>query len=409
MNVSAIEIKASNRNILSKVAVSVLPLLLLCQPQTALAAAADAQFQKFITDLCTGIITKPPGVVWDTTTLQTMCTNAQSGFAGQGGATVSANLGTANAGNGTLRNKVLRQRLDEEEQKDKPKKEGASADGGGWGLLVAPQYGKGKRIETDLENGFNSDLKGLSVGLDYRFSDRFVLGAMVGHIQDEATFLNSAGQLKTSNNTLTVYFTWLSAGSITIDGYAGYGKRKLESQRKVVFGTSISGTASGNTPGQQSMGGLSVSYNKDIGRVSFSPFISVDSIKTTFDGYNETGTTLLELHFSDRKSLSTTSSVGARASTSHGYDWGSLSPSVRLAAVHEFQNNAVQIRNELVLTPGAGFLVATDAPDRNYLNAGAGLAAGLNGGTQMYLNYEARVKDAFLKSWAVSAGVLVEY
>jgi uncharacterized protein YhjY with autotransporter beta-barrel domain len=409
MNVSAIEIKASNRNILSKVAVSVLPLLLLCQPQTALAAAAaDAQFQKFITDLCQGTITPPPGVVWDTAALLTMCTNAQSGFAGAGVATVSANLGAANAGSGAgSRNKVLRQRLDEEEQKDKPK--GASADGGGWGLLVAPQYGKSRRIDTDLENGFNSDLKGLALGLDYRFSDRFVLGAMLGHIQDKATFLNSGGYLKTSNNTLTAYFTWLPTGSVAIDGYLGYGKNKLDSQRNVVFGTAISGPVSGNTTGRQMMGGLSVSYNKDIGRVSFSPFINVDGIKTTFDGFNETGATLLELHFSDRKSLSTTSSVGARASTSHGYGWGSLSPSVRLAAVHEYQNNAAQINNELVLTPGAGFLVATDAPDRNYLSAGVGLAAGLNGGTQMYLNYEARVKDALLKSWAVSAGVLVEY
>lgn len=95
-------------------------------------------------------------------------------------------------------------------------------------------------------------------------------------------------------------------------------------------------------------------------------------------------------------------------STSYGYDWGTLFPSARIAAVHEFQNQSKQIRNELVLTPGTGFLVATDAPDRNYLNIGLGVAAALNGGTQMFLDYEKRTQDRLLSSWAISAGVLLE-
>lgn len=337
-----------------------------------------------------------------------MCTLTSSGFAGAGPAP-SVNLGTGNAGNrSALRNKIIRQSLGEEE-KAKPKKKAASADGGGWGLLLAPQYSKSKRVESNLENGFNADLMGLGMGLDYRFSNRFVFGALVSHVKDKATFLNSAGKLDTKSNTLTMYGTWLPSDNFSVDGYLGYGQIKLDSERHVVFGTVINGIASGNTTGKQIMGGFSASYQRDFGRVNVSPFINLNSIKTTFDGYNETGTTTLELRFNERKSLSTTGSVGARASTAHGYRWGSLSPSVRVAAVHEYQNNAVQISNELVLTPGAGFLVATDSPDRNYLSAGAGVAAGLNNGTQLFLNYETRVKDKFLTSWAVSGGVLMEF
>jgi outer membrane autotransporter protein len=406
MHNSAIKRKGS----LGKIGVGGLTLscsliVLLLGPQSALAAASDVPFQQYVTDICFGVTTPPSGVVWDTAA---MCTNASSGFFGSG-QSVSPNLGTANAGNNAVsrRNKVFREQLDEE--KDKPKKKGASADGGKWGLLVAPQYGKSNRIETDLENGFDSDLKGLALGLDFRSSDTLVFGAMLGRVRDEAAFLNGAGSLDTQSNTLSLYGTWLHSESVAVDGYMGYGKIELDSARRVVFGTAINGTAIGNTKGQQILAGFSASYQQDFGSVNLSPFFGIDAIETRFDGYNETGTTTLELHFGDRKTRSVTSSVGVRATTSHGFEWGSLSPSLRFAAVHEFQNNATQINNELVITPGAGFLVTTDEPDRNYVNAGLGIAAGLNSGMQLFLNYEKRIGDKLLDTWAVSGGLLMEF
>jgi len=55
-------------------------------------------------------------------------------------------------------------------------------------VLVAPQYGKSTRPETGLENGFQSELKGLLIGLDYRFSDNFVFGAAVGQTKTRPNF-----------------------------------------------------------------------------------------------------------------------------------------------------------------------------------------------------------------------------
>ena len=82
---------------------------------------------------------------------------------------------------------------------------------------------------------------------------------------------------------------------------------------------------------------------------------------------------------------------------------------MRLAAVHEFQNKSQQISNELVVTPGAGFLVQTDSPDRNYLNVGLNMVAALNGGAQLFLDYDKRTQDKLLSSWAVSLGGLFEF
>lgn len=369
-------------------------------PLQAGAATADARFKQYITDICNGKIAAASGVVWDTATLNTMC--SAGFFLPNGAAPVSVGTGSG----GASRNNKFREQLDDE--KEKSNKKGASADGGKWGLLFAPQYGKSSRPETELESGFNSALKGIAIGLDYRFSDTLVSGALLGHTRDNATFLNSTSSLKTSNNTLTLYGTWLPSDSMAVDGYLGYGQVKFASQRHIVLG-SIDGIASGNVTGKQTMAGLAASYQQDFGRVNLSPFINLDGVKTTFDGYNETGATTLELHYSERSVLSVTSSLGARASTTHGYDWGTLIPSLRVAAVHEYQNNVSQTKNELISAPGSGYFMASDAPDRNYLTAGLGVAAALNGGAQLFLNYEKRMKDKLLNSWAVSAGVLVEF
>jgi uncharacterized protein YhjY with autotransporter beta-barrel domain len=406
MNSEAIKFSVGRCAFIGKFSVLVLTLLLGLVPQQATASTTDTQFRQFITDLCGGKIPQPPGAVWNRAALNQMCTNAASGFIGSPGAAL-ANVGTASAGAGltSRKKKGLRERMDE--QKEKPGK-GASADGGGWGFLITPQYGNSDRTETDLENGYQSKLNGLVAGLDYRFSDSLVIGATLGQIKDNATFLNSAGSLKTSNNTFNFYGTWIASDNTSIDGYLGYGKLNLDSNRHIEFGL-ISGTTSGSTNGRQIMAGMSASYQTDLGRANLAPFINLDYIKTSFNGYDENGATTMELHYGDRSTISFTSSLGARVSTSYGYDWGTLQPSARLAAVHEFQNKSRQLTNELVSTPGTGFQVTTDSPDRNYLNLGLGVSAALNGGTQLFLDYEKRAQDKLLSSWAISLGALMEF
>lgn len=406
MQTEARKLEVNRYAFISKFSVLALTLCVGLLSQQVSATTGDTQYRQFITDLCGGFITPPSGVVWDTATLSQMCTDAASGFIGSGGVAI-ANVSTSGAGGSLASHKKKGIAELNDKQKDKPAK-GASADGGGWGLLVAPQYGKGNRLGTDLENGYQSDLKGLVIGVDYRFSDDFVLGLAVGQTKDEATFLDSAGFLKTSSNTATIYGTWLASEKSSIDGYLGYGKLNIDNQRKVTFGV-ISGVTGGSTTGQQIMAGMSTSYQINVDRFDLAPFISIDYIKTDINAFSETGTTTMELHYSDRSTTSLISGVGAQILTSYGFDWGTLTPYGRLAAVHEFKNNVKQISNELVSAPGVGITVSTDAPDRNYLNVGLGVSAALNSGAQLFIDYDKRARDRLLSSWAISLGVLMEY
>lgn len=369
--------------------------------------AINDRFELYIKSICD---TVPAPAGWDTAKLSSLCAVAfTGGFAGGGAGSTSSssNLGTADATVGSVspKNKEIHECLDDFDQKSDEK--GCAT--GGWGLLLSTQFGRSTRPETELENGFQSDLRGLLVGLDYRFSDSFILGAAASQTRDEAAFVNNAGSLKTSNNVFTMYATWLPTEKVSVDGYLGYGAVNFDSQRSIVFNTTIAGTAIGNTTGRQAMAGLSSAYQAKLGKTNVSPFFNLDYIKTDIRGYNESGTTNLELHYGDRTTISATASLGARLSQSYPFKWGSLTPSLHGAGVHEFQNNASQISNELVITPGTGFLVETDAPDRDYFLTGLGVVAALNSGTQLFLNYEKRSGDSLLDSWAVSLGLLKEF
>lgn len=400
--------KASGIALMGKVLVGVMVVGAGMMPMGARAAASDAQFNQFMNDLCiVGSITPPPGVTWDVASLNLMCTNYQSAAAGPSGFAQSSNLGMTNAGGTTSSKKKKGGRISFESQSNKPEK-GASADGTGWGLLITPQYGKSTRADTYLEHGYHSTLKGLAIGADYRFSDSSIIGVLFGQTNDEAILMNNSGASKSANSSATIYATEMFSEAFVLDGYLGYISNKYENRRTVEYGL-ISGLINGKTSGQQIMAGISASYHAKQGAVNLTPFANFDYIKTKINGFAETGGTLLEMRYSDRTAISSTTSLGFRLDGEHNYAWGAISPSVRLATVHEFQNKSKQIQNELVLTPGAGFQITTDSPDRNYLNLGLGVSASLSRGGQLFLDYEKRTQDKLLSSWAVSLGGLFEF
>ncbi len=372
--------------------------------QASADTAINDRFELYIFNICNN---PSPPASWDQAKLNTLCTAASTGgyVLGNAGYSSSSNLGTSDPSSGTTspNHREVYECLD-----DFNREAGSGCATGGWGLLLSTQFGRSVRPETELENGFQSDLRSLLIGLDYRFTDSFILGATASQTRDDADFINNAGSLKTINNILTMYTTWLPTEKISVDGYIGYGAVNFDSKRQIYFGP-ISGTTIGNTTGRQAMAGISSAYQSKLGNINVSPFLNLDYIKTDIRGYNESGTTNLELHYGDRTTISATASLGARLSQSYTFKWGSLTPSLHGAGVHEFQNNSTLINNELVLTPGTGFLVETDAPDRDYFLSGLGVVAALNSGTQLFMNYEKRSGDSLLDSWVVSLGLLKEF
>jgi len=84
-------------------------------------------------------------------------------------------------------------------------------------------------------------------------------------------------------------------------------------------------------------------------------------------------------------------------------------PSVRVAYVHEFEDNARTVSPRLVVDPATSIPFTTDSPDRDYYVTGAGATIEMRRGTQLFVDYEKRSGHRFIETWAASVGVILEF
>jgi hypothetical protein len=90
--------------------------------------------------------------------------------------------------------------------------------------------------------------------------------------------------------------------------------------------------------------------------------------------------------------------------------WGVLLSQLRVAAVHELEDDPRPIRGHLTAQPGAGqFTLMTAARDRDYFHAGAGLAATLARGRSLFVDYERDFSRRGLSVGTLSAGLRLAF
>jgi len=331
-----------------------------------------------------------------------------SGSSGVGA--ISAQTGTSEA---IARQQVdsIQDRLDELQDEEEPR--------GGWGLLLSVQGGETERDETEHELGYDSELEGVVIGLDYRFNDALVAGVALGVTSDEAEYDGDTGDLETDSESVIAYLTYLVGAGGYINGYIGAAPLEYTNTRHltididpVVGLPSISGTIKSEYEGDQTMYGISGGYDWYPGNYSVGVFATWDYSDTEVDAYEEEGDTGFELEYPDQDTESSAFSLGVNGSVSFDLGWAALIPNASLAAVYEDKLDAQKFGTKLVVMPDSHpeeFVLETDDPDRHYGIATLGLVLASNSGTQYFLTYEQLLEHDFYETWSLSAGALIEF
>jgi uncharacterized protein YhjY with autotransporter beta-barrel domain len=307
----------------------------------------------------------------------------------------------------------IQDRLDELQDEEDPT--------GGWGLLLSLQGGETERDDTTHELGYDSDLEGAVIGLDYRFNDDLVAGAAFGVTKDEADYDGNAGDLETESQSLIAYLTYLIGAGGYINGYVGYAQLDYDNTRKFTIDgdpggalspLGIRGTVKSDYEGDQTMAGISGGYDWYSGNYSVGWFANWDYSETDTDGYEEEGNTGFELEYPDQDTKSSAFSLGVNGSLSIDVGWGALIPNASLAAVYEDEQDAQKFAAKLVLIPDqhpTDFILETDDPDRHYGIATLGLVLATHSGAQYFITYEKLLEHDFYETWSLSGGVLIEF
>ena len=282
---------------------------------------------------------------------------------------------------------------------------------------------------TDAERGYDGDIWAAELGMDYRVSDRTVVGGFLGYETTDYEFdkdesgvnftpQSNSGENESDSYSITLFGSHYLDKKLAIEGSAGYSTTDYKFQRNVVFQESTRTTpqtnvrTEGKPDGDEYWFSLGASYDFEREELSYTPYIRATYIKSDIDSYTEkdlNGSGLqMRIDGDDRTSVTTT--AGIRASYAVSMDWGVLLPQVHAEYEHEFDQDAQQSTTSYVLDADKNkFSLEGDDPERNYFNLGAGVVAIMPNGWSAFLNYTGLVGYDDLKRHQLTAGLRMEF
>ena len=183
----------------------------------------------------------------------------------------------------------------------------------------------------------DSTLVGVSGGVDYRFSDKFIGGFGIGFGRDR-TDVGANGTENTGRAySAALYGSYKPANRFFIDGLVGASWLDFDSNRYI---TTTGDFATGSRSGQQVFGSLSASYELRNERWLVSPYGRVELSRTWLDGFIEDGGGAFGLRYGSQDIDTISGIVGLRAAYAFKTGWGTLTPGGRIEYTHDFAGSS---------------------------------------------------------------------
>ncbi|MFD1790687.1 cadherin-like beta sandwich domain-containing protein [Ochrobactrum teleogrylli] len=177
-------------------------------------------------------------------------------------------------------------------------------------------------------------LVGVSGGIDYRFSGRFVAGFGVGYGRDRTDIGDNGTESRANAYSAAVYGSFKPLDNFFIDALVGGSILDFDSIR---FITTDGSLTDGKRDGSQMFGSLTVAYEFRQETWLVSPYGRLEMSRSWLDGYAEGGDSIYRLTYGDQTVDTVTGVVGLRANYAIDYTWGRLTPGVRAEYAHDFQ------------------------------------------------------------------------
>ncbi len=282
-----------------------------------------------------------------------------------------------------------------------------------WGFFLNGRVAMGDRDGTSSEEGFDVDAAGLTAGVDYRVNDRLVWGAALGYLDTDVELVNDGGGLDAQGTSLAVYGTYFR-DTYYFDWTAAYGVNDFDVSRNVDLPLPFQGqsrwTASGSPDSSQLSLAVSGGWDRAAGATNLGLFGRFSYVDADIDGYREGGGGPFNLALGDQEVTSLLGEGGLEVSRAWSRNWGVWQPHFRVSYLHEFEDDSRLIRGSFLGDPSATeFVIATDAPDRDFFNLGAGMTFVFSGGRSFYLFYDTDLERDDLEIFTLSLGLRWEF
>ncbi|MGH6760943.1 MAG: autotransporter domain-containing protein [Phyllobacterium sp.] len=193
---------------------------------------------------------------------------------------------------------------------------------------------------AERDNGgldIGSTTIGLSAGIDYRFSERFVGGFGFGYGHDKSDVSDNGTESRAHAYSAAIYGSYKPMDHLFLDGLIGGSWLDFDSRRYV---TANGDFASGNRDGSQIFGSFTAAYEFRDQKWLVSPYGRFELSRSWLDGFAESGGGIYGLTFGDQTVDTIAGIFGIRGSYSFNMDWGTLTPGARAEFTHDFAGSS---------------------------------------------------------------------
>ena len=272
--------------------------------------------------------------------------------------------------------------------------------GNRWGSFITGS-GDFERVEdTPASRGYNMGAGGVTLGVDYRFTDHLVVGIFGSYTNTGIDISN--GRINVNTGKGGLYGTYFDGGfyvnSALEGGYSSYDNHR----------DSLGGTARSNTDGGDFNALFAPGYNWTMGGLTLGPTTRFQYSYQGTGGFTESGS-LAPMSLGSQHTESIISGVGMKAS----YDWkvGSaiIRPELRLEWEHEYGDTATGIDAQLAGGAGSSLRFATPSIGRDDLHVGAGVGVVFNDRITAYAYYDGQFFRTNYDSSTVTGGFRVSF
>lgn len=185
--------------------------------------------------------------------------------------------------------------------------------------------------------GLDSTLVGVSGGVDYRFTPKFVGGLGFGYGRDKTDVGGNGTESQGRAWSMAAYGSYKPTPEIFIDGLFGYGLMDFDSRRYV---TATGDFATGSRGGQQIFGSLTAGYEYRQDRWLLSPYGRLEASRSKLDAFSESDGGIWGLTYGDQTIDTLSGILGLRLEYALPMDWGVFKPRARLEYTHDFEGSS---------------------------------------------------------------------
>ncbi|HWV14170.1 MAG TPA: autotransporter domain-containing protein [Cellvibrio sp.] len=281
------------------------------------------------------------------------------------------------------------------------------------GFFASAQYEAADRDLSQFENGYKSRGNAFTLGVDYRFNPKWVLGAAVGYSENSLDYSARNGSLD-SEITSFIIFSSFTLEHSSLETQLGYAGTSFDSLRNVQYdegGATVSDTMRGSTGGSQILVNSQWQWEWNKNALTVSPFVRFDYLQNNVDSYGENGGGGLPMIIGEQSTEQVTLGAGVQTTYAISRNWGVFIPLFKAAFLSEVESGFDPVVSRFAYDPDPNnrFTLGSDGEDKAFAQVALGSSFILKGGVTGFIQYQQMLAYNNLTAYQIQVGIRNEF